>query len=82
MRHIPWEQVLGAIELRDADRLRFLAGQARCDQRRALLLIFADIVQSGLPIVKPRPALSQRSAPQRIRQLQTLRFAVNGRRGN
>lgn len=67
MPHIPWEQVLGAIRLRDAARLRLLARQARCNQRRALLLVFADIVEDGPPIVETRAAVPQRIAAQRDR---------------
>jgi hypothetical protein len=67
MRRIPWEQVLGAIRLRDAAGLRLLARRARCNQRRALLLVFADIVENGPPIVETRAAAPQRIAAQRVR---------------
>jgi hypothetical protein len=67
MPHIPWEQVLGAIRLRDAAGLRLLAQQAGCNQRRGLLLVFADIVENGPPIVETRAAVPQRIAAQRDR---------------
>lgn len=67
MQRIPWEQVLGAIKLRDAAKLRLLAQQARCEQRRALLLVFADIVDNGTPIVEAGTAVRHRIAAPRIR---------------
>jgi len=67
MRRIPWEQVLGAIRGRDARRLRLLAQESRCEQRRALLLVFADIVQNGPPIVEARAETPPRSSAQRVR---------------
>jgi len=67
MRRIPWEQVVGAIRHRDAGRLRLLAQQTRCEQRRALLRVFADIVQNGPPIVEARRETPPRIAAQRVR---------------
>jgi hypothetical protein len=62
MRDIRWEKVLTAIKLRDAGGLRLLAEQARCEQRRQLLQVFADTVANGMPIggsqrqIRPRIA--------------------------
>ena len=53
MREIPWNKVLSAIKRRDVKLLRFVADTSHCGERRKLLLLFADIVDSGLSHAKP-----------------------------
>jgi len=77
MEHIPWERVLAAIRVRDGAGLRLMAEQARCNQRRELLLVFAGIVESGMPIVESRPAI--RITTQRVRAKLQTRFPAISR---
>jgi len=76
MQHIPWERVLAAIRLRDGAGLRLMAEQARCEQRRELLLVFAGIVESGTPIVESRPVALPRITAQRVRVSLPPRFCA------
>ena len=67
MPHIPWQQVLDAIQLGDAARLRLMAEAARGHQRRELLLVFADIVENGYPNGGSRRQMLPRIAAQLVR---------------
>lgn len=83
VRKIPWEKVLTAIRLRDAVGLRLLAEEARCDQRRALLQVFAGIVENGMPIGESHGATLPRLAAQLVRnsvQPPVPAVGVRGRR--
>jgi hypothetical protein len=52
MGDIRWNKVLSAIRRRDVEGLRNLAQQTPHQERRTLFLLFADIVDSGLPLVE------------------------------
>jgi hypothetical protein len=81
MRDIPWEKVLTAIKLRDAGGLRLLAEQARCEQRRQLLQVFADIVANGIPIGESPREVLPRIAPPLVRDNLQQPFPAAGVRG-
>jgi hypothetical protein len=80
MRDIPWEKILTAIKLRDAARLRFLAEETRCDQRRALLQVFAGIVENGTPIGESNPESLPRMAAHLGRDSWQRPFPASGSR--
>lgn len=75
MPHTPWERVLAAVKHRDAAGIRLMAEQARCKERRELLLVFAGIVENGMPIVESRPAVLPRITAQRVRMSLQPRFS-------
>ncbi len=81
MRDIPWEKVLTAIKLRDAAGLRFLAEETRCDQRRALLQVFAGIVENGTPIGESNRGSLPRIAAHLVRDSLQRPFPAGGVRG-
>jgi hypothetical protein len=81
MRDIPWEKVLTAIKLRDGEGLRLLAEQAGCEQRRQLLLVFADIVANGIPISQSPREILPRMATPLVRDSLQQPFPATGMRG-
>ncbi|MFZ3212766.1 MAG: hypothetical protein WA188_14770 [Terriglobales bacterium] len=81
MRHIPWEKVLTAIELRDVAGLRLLAEGVRGNQRRELLLVFAGIVEHGYPNGATHREMLPRIAAQLVRNSVQQPIPAAGVRG-
>ncbi|HYN15455.1 MAG TPA: hypothetical protein VES66_06670 [Terriglobales bacterium] len=81
MRNIPWEKVLTAIKLRDAAGLRLLAEEARCDQRRELLQVFAGIVANSTPIAEDNRESLPRIGAHPVRDRLQQPFPTEGARG-